>query len=124
SGLRWGRALDDFSSSYGGIALDSAGNVFLNVPMDSSLPGPDFGGGSLTSTGASDFVLASYAPDNAYRYARNMGGIDVESASEVEVHADGRILLLGAHRGSMTVDTVSHTASSVNGDVFLLEMTP
>lgn len=124
SGVRWGVPLDDTAAVTGGVTMDDAGNVLVHTGMNPSLPGPDFGGGTLTSHGSMDIVLASYEPGSGYRYARNMGGLDAEWAGDIAIHADGRILLVGNHHGSFSVDDLSHTASNPGGDVFLLEMAP
>jgi hypothetical protein len=80
--IAWSRSFSgDGPTISAGVAVDEDGNVILAAGFRGSA---DFGGGSLSSAGSYDLLLASYDSANgAHRWSRRFGGTGDELAEGV-----------------------------------------
>jgi hypothetical protein len=61
----------------------------------------DFGGGVLTSAGASDVFVVAFAGSGAHLWSKRFGDASEQDAAEVAVDANGNVLVAGAFMGSL-----------------------
>jgi hypothetical protein len=90
----------DWSRSFGGSGVDSGADVTVDVDGNILLLGSfsstvDFGGGSLTSAGGRDVVLAKYRPNGDHLFSNRYGGAGQDFGSAVTTHLDTSIFLTG-----------------------------
>ena len=119
---RFGSRDDDVGS---GLAVDSYGNVYFSGWF---WKGIDFGGGTLESAGQNDIVLAKYAPDGSFVWAKRFGDAGGDFGRAVAVDKTGSVVLAGTFRG--TVDfggdpiEFSGTKEKSEGDAFVAKFSP
>ena len=116
----WGQRHGDAAAQAGkGIAVDGQGNVIV---IGDSAGAVDFGGGVLTSAGATDVVLLVLDPTGAHVSSKLFGNIAAQTASGVAVDAVGNLLLAGSAAGS--VDFGGGALTSAGGtDIFVAKLT-
>lgn len=114
---RFGGPGSDFTNA---IALDKSGNVWVTGSFDGA---SDYGGGLLTSAGATDAFLLSLGADGSFRSAQRYGSVNAESATGLAVASDGSIALTGGFLTATDFGVGMHTSSG-NADGYLLKLSP
>ncbi len=74
------------------IAVDASGDVIVAAWVDKTV---DFGGGPLTSAGASDIVLARFGDDGSLLWNKRFGSPQLETPTAVALEPDGSIVITG-----------------------------
>ncbi len=103
----------EWAQSFGGysfdeatcVALDSEGNVFTAGYFSDTMifnPGPNQV--KLTSYGGGDIILMKSDADGNFLWARQIGGSESDAAFDIQIGADGNILLAGAFRANADFD--------------------
>lgn len=118
----WSKRLGGVNSeTLRAVAVDSRGNLLVAGDFSGTA---DFGGGTLTSAGGNDLVVAKYDASGAYLWSRSFGGSDNGDSPEVlAVDGSGNVLVSGSFFG--TVDFGGGLLSSSGGyDHFLLKLAP
>lgn len=85
--------------SYVHATVDDHGDVTVAGGFSEPI---DLGGGTLSSAGASDIFLVSYAPDGQHRWSRHFGGTGRDAlflAGDLRVDAAGNLSLLATISG-------------------------
>jgi hypothetical protein len=85
-----------------GVALDGSGNAIVAGEMAGTV---DFGGGPLTSAGASDIFVAKYNAAGVHVFARLYGGANSQRPVSLVANASGQIALVGNFVGSVDFGT-------------------
>ncbi len=101
---QWGTAAND---SANGVAVDSAGNIFVAGQTDGAIDGQ-------THAGQTDAFLTSFSPDGEHRWTRQWGTSANDPGMAVKVDTGGSIFVTGYTLGAM--DGQSHLGGS---DIFL-----
>ncbi len=76
------------------VAVDPSGNVVVVGTVAGTMV--DAGGGVLPVAGATDLVIAKYAPDGAHLWSKQFGDTDSQSAGALAVDGAGDVLVAGA----------------------------
>lgn len=80
------------------IAADKAGSVILVGNFSGSI---NFGGGLMTSAGASDVFVARFGPSGEHLWSQSFGDSDSQEASSIALSDEGTVLLGGSHQGTV-----------------------
>ncbi len=82
------------TSVYSGpwLAVDTAGSAFLAGSFSTTV---NFGGGTLTSAGATDAFVAKFDPSGAYQWAKQYGDSKAQSLSGVATDLAGDVFVSG-----------------------------
>src|SRR5205823_3862154 len=97
------------------VATDTSGNIVMAGYYQGSA---NFGGGTLTSAGGYDMVIAKYAADGTHIWSKRVGGTGDEFVKRVAVDGSGNILVAGNFRG--TTDLGGGPLTSAGGlDMFV-----
>lgn len=119
---RFGSRDDDVGS---GLAVDSYGNVYLSGWFWKDV---DFGGGALESAGQSDVVLAKYAPDGSFVWAKRFGDAGSDFGRALAVDDTDHIVLVGTFRGTIDFGgepiEFGGTKKKPEGDAFIAKFAP
>ncbi len=90
---QWSKRFGGVSSDLGkSLAIDASGNVLLTGYVATSA---DFGGGTLTSAGSFDVVLAKFDTNGVHQWSHLFGGVGVDEGEGVAVDSGGNVLLIG-----------------------------
>lgn len=93
---RWGGVSGD---GFGGIALDSNGNLFAVGRFYQTV---DFGGGGLTSAGFNDIALAKYkTADGSHVWSKRFGGTGIDQGTAVAVDSSGDAYITGLFQNTV-----------------------
>jgi hypothetical protein len=93
----WSQRVGSAGSDGGlAIAADPSGNILVAGEFSQTA---DFGGGPLTSAGATDAFVAKYGSDGSFRWAKRFGGPGFDHARVVTDGA-GNVLVTGRFRGT------------------------
>lgn len=110
---RFGGAFDQNAQ---GVALDSAGNVFITGSFYGSV---DFGGGQLLSAGGSaDVFIAKFDGAGTHLWSKGFGDMAPQSASGVTVDVEGNVIITGTFSGSVNFGG-SDLLSAGGTDIFV-----
>ncbi|WP_437507514.1 hypothetical protein [Sorangium sp. So ce1099] len=108
-----------------GVAVDSAGNVSIIGYFRNSI---NFGGGTLTSAGATDIAVAQFEDDGTHIWSNSYGSDSNQVGNSIAVDSAGRVTITGDFYrtlnfgGSTLTDTASGWFGS--GDIFLAQLVP
>jgi hypothetical protein len=117
---RWSKGVGGTEFDFGsGVAVDTAGNVFVTGYFSNTA---DFGGGPLTSAGATDIFLASYDAAGNHRWSKRYGGTSLDSGYAVAVDGSGNVYLTGRFDEALDVGGAPLTCAG-KSDVFLASFT-
>ncbi|MDF7815919.1 SBBP repeat-containing protein [Hymenobacter sp. YC55] len=109
------------------IALDAAGNIYLTGSFQGTAA---FGSTTLTSATSyyPDAFVGKLTPTGTWRWARAIGGTEVDLGTALAVDATGNVYLAGDFRSAtLTIGTATLTnASSSHSvpDIFLTKLDP
>jgi hypothetical protein len=116
----WSKGLGGPSTQNGiAVAVDGLGNIGLTVALDGSA---DFGGGTLTSAGSTDTVVAKYTGGGAHLWSRRFGGAGSQSPRAIAVDPLGRWYVAGFLTGPMDIYGNTLTGGGAE-DMFVLALT-
>ena len=77
----------------GGVAVDSAGSVYVSGPFTTNL---DFGGTTLTNSGSWDAFVAKYSSSGVIQWAQRAGGTNLDFYWDVALDEQGNAYVGGA----------------------------
>ncbi len=89
---------DSYAQSAWSVAVDPSDNVLIAGGFYMSV---DFGGGALSSGGASDAFLAKLTPDGAHLWSKGFGDAAYQEAQAVAADVAGNAFLAGYFSGGM-----------------------
>lgn len=108
---------DSASQDPGGVAVDAAGNVYITGYFWGTM---DFGGGPLTSAGASDIYVAKFSPSGVHLWSKSFGDGTDQQGYAVAANTWGDVLITGYFAGSVDFGGGTLTgAADGAGDVFV-----
>lgn len=115
----WARRMSGptaFDNAYvNSVAVDGQGNAVVAGYFERSV---DFGGGTLTSAGASDVFVAKFSSTGGHVWSRRFGGVNDDIAEGVSFDGSGDVVVAGYFSGS--ADFGSGVLTSAGGtDVFV-----
>jgi hypothetical protein len=120
--VRWARQLggknDDIADA---LALDPQGNVVVAGSFSERLA---IGDGELKADGADDMFVAVFDPEGRRRWAKRMGGVDVDAADGVAVDARGAVAVVGVFNGYVDLGGGNELVGSGQGDILLVVLEP
>lgn len=95
----WAKRFGDAVAQSGAaVAMTPSGGV---VVTGSLAGGADFGGGLLTSAGATNIFVASYDAAGALLWAKRFGDVGAQSGANVTVDAMGNVIVIGDVAGAI-----------------------
>jgi hypothetical protein len=96
---RWSKRLGGASSDYGyGVAADSSNNVIVVGSLQGSA---NFGGGTLSSAGRSDIVVASFDQNGVHRWSKRFGDAGHDLAYGVATDSSDNAIIFAHFSGSV-----------------------
>jgi hypothetical protein len=102
----WAKAMGGTNDESGsGIALDSAGNVYITGYFDGKVdfdPGPEKY--YLTSAGLDDIFISKLDSNGDFVWAKAMGGTSVDDGVDIAVDSTGNIYITGLFTGTVDFD--------------------
>ncbi len=120
--VRWARQLgganDDIADA---LALDPQGNAVVAGSFSEELT---VGDGSLKSEGADDVFVASFDPEGRRRWAKRMGGVDVDGADGLAVDGRGGIAVIGVYAGYVVLAPGHELVGEGQSDILLTMLEP
>lgn len=127
--LVWAQQIGSSSADLArSVALDSSGNVTLSGDFRDTVDfNPDASGiFNLTAAGVSDAFVVQLGSNGSFRWARHIGGTNIEQGQSITLDNSGNVYLTGRFHGS-NVDfdpgPAANTLSSVGGaDVYVLKL--
>jgi hypothetical protein len=117
----WSRSVGGAGNQRGnGLGFDAAGNMVTAGNLDQSA---DYGGGLLTSAGATDIVAAKYDTAGGFLWAQRFGGVGTDFPRALAMDPAGNAFLTG-----VTTSSVDFGAGPVCGlggeDAYLVKLGP
>jgi hypothetical protein len=114
----WAKRFGDAAAqSVAGIATYAGGAVITG-----NLAGTvNFGGGALTSAGATDVFVASYDAQGLPLWSKRFGDVAAQTASRVAVDAAGNVAIVGDFAGKTDFGAGALTSAGAT-DVFLVKL--
>lgn len=116
--------LDNFERGTG-VAVDSAGNLSMIGHFRNSI---DFGGGALTSAGATDIAVAQFEDDGTYIWSASYGSSNSDQEGKaIAVDSSGKVTITGDFYGTVNFGgtTLTDTGGLFgSGDIFLAQLVP
>jgi len=109
----------DFGSAIDAVATDASGNVYVTGSLTGSI---DLGGGTLTSAGATDILVASFTSSGVHRWSKRFGSTDIDQGAGIAVSpTTGQLYIIANFLGS--VDFGGGALVSAGGqDIALVEL--
>jgi hypothetical protein len=118
SAIGFGSAADDEAT---GLAVDASGNIVITGHTFGTI---DFGGGPMTSAGASDVFAAKLRSDGAHIWSRLIGDSgDQRTYYGATIATTGEIWVTGHFTGTVDVGGKTLTSAGLH-DVFLAKYAP
>jgi hypothetical protein len=115
----WAKRFGDAVAQSGAaVAMTPGGGV---VVTGSLAGGADFGGGALTSAGATDVFVASFDAAGALVWAKRFGDVGAQAGVDVTVDAQGNVIVIGDVAGAIDFGGGS-MASAGATDVFVAKL--
>lgn len=108
-----------------GVAVDSAGNVYVNGYFRSTADfDPGAGTQNKTAAGSDDIYLLKLNADGDFVSVAQFGSTGYDQASSIAVDSSDNVLLFGNTRGTIDLDPGAGTAnfSPSNGDFFIVKL--
>jgi hypothetical protein len=117
-----------WSKRVGGSGSDSAYSMVVDPNGDTVMVGAfsgtvDFGGGPLTSVGASDIFVVKYSGLNgSHLWSKRFGGSSADAGTGITVDGQGNVSMIGYFSGSS--DFGGGLLTSAGSDVFIAKYSP
>jgi hypothetical protein len=113
----FGGPYQDFGN---GVAVDKRdGSVYLTASFSDPV---DFGGGLIIGTSGSNILLAKYAADGSYLWAKAFPGTGSGAAMAAAVDANGNVIITGYFTSSFNFGGGS-LVSAGGSDIFVVKLT-
>ncbi len=98
--LLWARRFGDAQDQQWGqaVAVDGQGNIVLTGYFAGVI---DFGGGALTSEGATDVFVAKLGPNGDHLWSKRFGDASAQLNYGVAVDKEGNVIFAGSFAGSV-----------------------
>ncbi len=96
----WGKTMggtSGVSEAANGVAVDATGNVYVTgyIAVGAADFNPGGTGGALTAVGTNSVVVAKYAPNGNYLWAKSLGGTGIDRGTGVAADAAGNVYITG-----------------------------
>jgi Beta-propeller repeat len=106
----WSRSIGGSGTdTVNGITSDADGNIVVLGQFSGQA---NYGGGNLSSYGATDIFLASYAKSNgAYRWSKHFGGTGNDTAYSLVATSTGDIIIAAGFQGNATFGGATLTSA-------------
>jgi hypothetical protein len=120
----WSRTYGDSTAQHArGLAVDAGGRAVLTGLFSGKI---DFGGGALTSMGASDDIFVAKLDTHGCQvWAKSFGDTAEQAPSGLALDASGNALVIGTNTGATAFgSTTLTTAAGYYGDAFVLKIGP
>ena len=105
----------DFGHHVAAVAVDGAGNTYVAGMFHNTI---DLGGGPIASAGASDVIVASFAPNGTHRWSKRFGDSTGDQGAGITV-VGTKVYVTGEFTGTVDFGSGAKTAVG-SGDVFVL----
>jgi hypothetical protein len=116
----WSKRFGDAQAQSGkAVAVDVAGNVVITGDVAGVV---DFGGGALTSAGATDVFVASLDKDGNHFWSKLAGDAAAQTAGGVAVDSVGNVVVTGSAAGKINFGGGALTSAG-STDVFVAKLT-
>jgi len=122
--LLWARRAGGSGNDSGrGVAVDSAGEVYVSGSFSAlaSFPSPG-SSAELSSAGAEDLFVARYSPDGNLRWAQRAGGASTNRALAITIDQQQNSYLTGFFTAEATFGTLS--LEGQGKEIFLAKLSP
>jgi hypothetical protein len=120
--VRWARQLggpnDDIAD---GLAVDGQGNAVVAGSFSETL---SVGDGTLESQGSDDMFVAVFDPEGRRRWAKRLGGVDVDGAEGVAVDRRGAVAVIGVYAGYVDLGGGHELVGTSQSDILLVVLEP
>ena len=114
----WSKSFGDGSTQSGnGVAFDAAGDVVITGELQGSA---NFGGGTISSTGASDVFVAKYTSGGAHTWSKRFGDASAQLGWKIATDASNNVVIAGSLQGEIDFGGGVLTSAG-NQDVFLAQ---
>ena len=120
-GFRWvatagGPGKDEIEA----LVTDAAGNIYIGGHFDQTM---SLGTNNLTSMGKLDGYIAKMDQSGNFTWVKNLGGPWFDSVKDMEVKANGNILVTGYFQGEFNYGSTQMTAmDSLDQQMFVIEI--
>lgn len=104
-----------------GVGVDAQGNVVVTGSFEGTV---DFGGGQLSSAGATDVFVARYAASGAHLVSAHYGTSAAQQGLDVEADVSGAIVVVGSYLGNIDFGDGSLGGASGSADGFVVKVAP
>jgi hypothetical protein len=95
---QWSKGIGSANPDAGyGVAVDASNHVVVTGIFGSTV---NFGGGPLTSAGASDAFVVKYGADGVHQWSARLGGANADVGHGVGADANGNVVVTGLHDGA------------------------
>jgi hypothetical protein len=112
----WSRGMGGTGQDTGlSIGVDSGGNVVVTGYFQGTV---NFGGGSLSSAGATDIFLMKYSASGAHVWSKRFGGTSDDRGTGVAVAGTGDVVVTGFFNATADFGGGPQTSTG-GGDIFL-----
>ncbi|MEP7121316.1 MAG: hypothetical protein ABJE95_10420 [Byssovorax sp.] len=116
----WGKRFGDAAAQAGkGVAVDGQGNVIITGDIAGKV---DFGGGVLTSAGATDVLLLELDAAGNHVFSKLFGNVAAQTAARVALDAVGNRIITGSAAGKVDFGGGALTAAG-GTDIFVAKLT-
>jgi hypothetical protein len=102
------------------IGVDPSGNIVVAGSFWGTV---DFGGGDLTSAGATDIFVAKFSPDGSHVWSKRFGNSTSQDLAYVAIDASGNVIITGSFYGSVDFGGGDLTSAGSN-DIFVAKFSP
>lgn len=118
----WSFGLGGAGSDVGhGVGVDGQGNVVVTGSFEGTV---DFGGGPLSSQGATDVFVARYDPSGAHLASARYGTSAAQQGLDVEADASGAFVVVGNYLGNVDFGDGNLGGASGSPDGFVVKLSP
>ena len=113
-----GGTQDDNVSSFGAVAVDTTGGVYITGAFRGTAV---FGTASLVSSGADDIFVAKYDTAGALVWAKRYGGTGADFGAAIAVDSVGNSYVTGGFKSTATFGSSTFTAAGNDYDIITLK---
>jgi hypothetical protein len=125
--FKWAKKIGGVDEEYGtNVDVDALGNVYLTGSFYKTLDAdPGTGTFNITSAGALDFFILKLDASGNFKWAKKIGGTDIDNVADMKVDSVGNVYSTGYFTGTADFDpgagTYNLTATG-NTDIFILKL--